>query len=462
MARQPKPTAPPLATTIRQALASGWHSLAALDTLTAARGSDARRLVHEALRALRGEGCVLEERVGRPGVEVRLAPAPVPADGQPSPEDIEEGNDPRACPECEEIHPVDDRHDGPFTPNLRRPSPPIEGEPLDAASYYDARTRDTEDAAFETWAARKIEQAGGIDALEGAHLVGESEEALAREAGALDAPASPVDQAEPVEAASRPVTALSAHLAAMGHVEEAREVEGLPTPPGPSSRCAVCDRPYARHADAAGVPYAGPEGHPFTPKPRGRPPATPSPPMPPIPNAAPAILPRVRQRRAPGPVVDVDGGRVERFRSHATPETRAMLDAVCDEADARLAAVTEPETSRVVSERRAPTKPRRIRARIEGGAVVADKGPPPCRPPLCYRDDIHEPSVQGFARPLCERHRAWVEQAGGTVTPCPACKGIEPKPLQQRCVGITHCAACMRPLETLPMGTPLAPKAETV
>lgn len=44
--------------------------------------------------------------------------------------------------------------------------------------------------------------------------------------------------------------------------------------------------------------------------------------------------------------------------------------------------------------------------------------PSGCRPPLCYRDDIHEPArVRSFARPLCERHRAWVEGAGGTVAP---------------------------------------------
>jgi len=52
-------------------------------------------------------------------------------------------------------------------------------------------------------------------------------------------------------------------------------------------------------------------------------------------------------------------------------------------------------------------------ARVEA-IVRAEMGR--CRPPLCHADDIHVPSaVRGFARPLCERHRAWVEGAGGTL-----------------------------------------------
>jgi hypothetical protein len=118
--------------------------------------------------------------------------------------------------------------------------------------------------------------------------------------------------------------------------------------PGPSSHCAVCEVVYAQHgAD---------RGHPFAPKPRGRPRAKP------IPNAAPAILPRAKQRKTPGPIVDVDGGRIER----------------AGDAEPRL--------------------------------------PKRCHPPACHADDIHDPArVRHFERPLCEAHRAWVERAGGSV-----------------------------------------------
>lgn len=417
MARQPKPTAPPLAATIRQALASDWRTLAALDTLTAARGSDARRLVHEALRALRGEGCVLEERVGKAGVEVRLAPATLPA---PRPDD----------------------GSGWGTPALDEPLSPAERERAETLLMADECT------------AAEIEELRGYEAREESSRGAR----LRREAEAVKA-----------------------------------SQEAAPPQPGPSSRCAVCEVTYARHEEARR--RGGGELHTFTPRPRGRPPAPERAPVAPIPNAAPAILPRVRQCRTPGPVVDVDGGRVERApfppcvdcgeEPGTCPEGRCrdcdiehlMTAGSCRECltwimredmagprekqhsigcslaaepcyprnaaeyiatrkmrygwtppqgwkltGCAAGAAAEPETS--MGRGDAPVLPpaqqrtaRRAEANEREAAALAQiKGPPPCRPPLCYRDDIHEPArVRGFARPLCERHRAWVEGAGGTV-----------------------------------------------
>jgi len=51
-----------------------------------------------------------------------------------------------------------------------------------------------------------------------------------------------------------------------------------------------------------------------------------------------------------------------------------------------------------------------------------------CRPPLCYRDDIHEPArIHGFARPLCEAHRRWVEGAGGTLASAADMAALHPE-----------------------------------
>ena len=87
----------------------------------------------------------------------------------------------------------------------------------------------------------------------------------------------------------------------------------------------------------------------------------------------------------------------------------------------------EPETSRGGGEDGISAEARALYQEIKAaGNVVCtlpDRSTPNvprpverCRPPLCHADDIHEPArVRGFARPLCERHRAWVEGAGGTV-----------------------------------------------
>lgn len=73
-----KPQPPPLTTTLRAALAQGWHTLDALDAMAPARGaSDKRRAVHAALGELRAAGCVLEDRVHGGRVEVRLGAPPV-------------------------------------------------------------------------------------------------------------------------------------------------------------------------------------------------------------------------------------------------------------------------------------------------------------------------------------------------------------------------------------------------
>jgi hypothetical protein len=82
-ATRPRPTAPPLAVTLRQALAQGWHTLDALEAL-AGRAPAARHRVHAALAELRAGGCALEERVTRGVAEVRLGPATLPA---PVPDD---------------------------------------------------------------------------------------------------------------------------------------------------------------------------------------------------------------------------------------------------------------------------------------------------------------------------------------------------------------------------------------
>ena len=381
-ARQPKPTAPPLATTLRAAIASDWRTLAALDTLAGARGSDARRLVHEALREIKAGGAVLEERVGRGGVEVRLVPI---ADPGPIP-GVRYGLSPEQIAEM--------------------------GGPEGVEAIF----------------AETGEEPMDLDALQ------------ARAEAHLEAaePAPPVGHAAPVEAAGAP----------------------SPPQPGPSSRCAVCGERYHGHGGEEQ------KGHPFTPKPRGRP---------------------------RGPIVAVDGGRAERSRADvldAQPDpyrvevdpalaTEASMRAEAERQkaathDARVEAIegvaaalaraaAEPETSRGeapgeqdhatcdtddarpdgssrvpalrVAAERAPGKPRVPRPRAHpvapsdgvdqsasrvGAKDVATAGDVarPCRPPLCHADDIHEPArVRGFARALCETHRRWVEGAGGTVAP---------------------------------------------
>ncbi len=95
-ARATKPTAPPLADTLRAALAAGWHTLSALEAL-AGRAAGARLRVHAALAELRAAGAVVEERIERGVAEVRLAqaapvedasvapPEPFPAPAAPLP-----------------------------------------------------------------------------------------------------------------------------------------------------------------------------------------------------------------------------------------------------------------------------------------------------------------------------------------------------------------------------------------
>ncbi len=317
-ARPHPPTAEPLAACVRQALAAGWRTLAELDRLTGARGaSDARRAVHEALRVVRAEGAVLEERVGRAGVEVRLGPAPVP------------------------LHNAAD--DGPGVvvliddlPHPFGPPAPGAGEPIDAFSYYAGRASDTEDDAFEAWAAIQADidaeppcDPDNFEGLTGmrlclgcehpAHLhvggpVGgqclaqegrgsecscaawvEPNARVAEPPTALDAPPPAAGQVPPVEAAGAPVAArehTDPHSVECRrckadpghpckgvegqapHAERAVDAEawarvqdGLPPVvkgPGPGSRCARCGTTYDRHESLK-------TGHAFEPKPRGRP-----------------------------------------------------------------------------------------------------------------------------------------------------------------------------------------------
>jgi hypothetical protein len=81
--------------------------------------------------------------------------------------------------------------------------------------------------------------------------------ALAEGHASLDATAPPVGQAAPVEP-PRERTAAE-WIASHNH-----EAAPAPKGPGPSSRCAVCDARFGWHIDSE-------KGHPFTPKPRGRP-----------------------------------------------------------------------------------------------------------------------------------------------------------------------------------------------
>lgn len=519
-ARTPKPTAPPLAVTIRQALASDWRTLAALDVLAGgARGSDARRLVHEALRVLRGEGAVLEERVGKAGVEVRLLtlPAPVPDDGR----GVEDDSDGAAY--CDEIAPLSPAASARMADLIEHPPAPSEAlralcrgenEPDDYTRFHAALAAGVEglDASAPPVGQAAPAEAVGwpvardrcatCDVPHGNHAPHDGHAFAPRE------PTDPhfvecrrckADPGHPCKGDGAPHAERAVDAEAWARVQDG--LPPAPKGPGPSSRCAVCGGYYSRHADCS----ASPAGHPFTPNPRGRPPA-PASKQPPIPNAAPAILPRVRQRRTPGPVVDVDGGRVER----ATPsEQAAILAGMREQWDAAVAEHraeregAEPETSRGRSDAqvlysaikaaglthvaladgsagnasaapvymatnagpRCPSVWRDVRCEREAGhpcgsaddpgrhhetanrdAIWTDEAaarwarlaeevretsrgvkakratvmaPPPCRPPLCYRDDIHEPArVRGFARPLCEAHRAWVEGAGGTLWSC--------------------------------------------
>ena len=356
MARQPKPQPPPLAATLRAALASDWRTLAALDTLTAARGSDARRLVHEALRALRGEGAVLEERVGRGGVEVRLLtlPAPVPDDGSGAWEPA------LICSTCGEAHEADDRHGGPFAPHLRQSSTGGEGEPVD----YNAT-----DAAADLQAGVAAMLSGGRPIweviLDGPQK-GEQEGA---------APAPPVDQAAPVEAVGGP----------------------LAPQPGPSSRCAVCGERYHGHGSEEQ------RGHPFTPKPRGRP------------RVAPVAAVASEAAAQPSTAAEPEtsrGGSEDRDDASTTDDARQRererLSGPSPRVDGQPAVPGEATDQ-------APPMARTPRAKRTAAPVhrVDVSG---CRPPLCHADDIHEPSrLRAFARPLCEAHRRWVEGAGGTL-----------------------------------------------
>ncbi len=439
-ARQPKPTAPPLAVTLRAALASDWRTLAALDTLAGARGSDARRLVHEALRGLRVEGCVLEERVGRGGVEVRLAPAVVDAEA------VEQAKLRAGIDEAYAL----DRAALDFLPHEAEPI--ADPGPIPGVRYG--------------LSSEQIAEMGGPEGVEAifAETDGEPMDIDAFQARAeayleAAAPAPPVGQAAPVEAVggpvapsrdgSRRVSVLAAHLAHYGHVEEAREIEGLPPAPkgpGPSSRCATCAQTFAYHEQHGPIVI----GHRFQPKPRGRP----------------------RARLAAAQAADPD---VEELPTPA--EQAAILDGMREQWDAAVAehrAGAEPETSRGEAPgeqdhgeqgKEQGTDVERTAAEPSGAGARASEGcsargnerggddhpdgqrapaleaggqdqgrgarlprgrgkavepvglkPSGCRPPLCHADSIHEPArVRSFARPLCETHRRWVEGAGGSV-----------------------------------------------
>jgi len=313
-ARTPKPTAPPLATAIRAALAQGWTTLATLDALAAPR-KGARAAVHAALRALAVEGVKVEERVSAGGVEVRALWAPVETLTTTAPGD---GLD-ALCPSC--------RYPMVAHPPAPAPCPfPSTLAGRMVLPSFDELIAGTVPAhgtpEYAAWfEARRV--------------------ALGVPTPALDSPAPPVGHAAPVERVGGP---------------------GAPQP-GPSSRCAVCGEQYRTHGTRCATADS-----PFTPKPRGRPRVTPV--------AAP-------------------------FRSHATPETRAMLDAVCDEADERLAAVqaTDPDVEE-------PPSPAEQKAILDGAkrdyeAAVAGQGAP-AEPETSRGGSEETPSgaAQGFADTL--------------------------------------------------------------
>ena len=454
-ARKDKPAAEPLATKVRAALAQGWHTLDALESL-AGRATGARLRVHAALGELRAAGCALEERVERGVAEVRLGAAT-----------------------------------GPDHPTLREPSPLVEGEPVDAASYYLGRGRGEEDAPPApapryTLSPETIAEMGG-PAEAAATLADEEGEVVdldAFERGArgatLDAPAPPCKPAAPVALtlpAPRPddgagdldaddqEAALDetegedarAHCSPRGKPKAetiARVAAALdaapPQPPGPSSRCARCGEQYRHHAS-----NDAPNAHPFQAKPRGRPrvaPAATSPALDaPQPTAdARAVYEAIKAAgnvrvvaadRSPG---NASGAVLYAAAPDAAEEARRMVppprcpsvwhDVQCDrEAGHPCGSADEPGRHHSAHEGRsgwtdeaatgwARRRAEEARETARGGSrgkrapaappVVA----PRCRPPACHADDIHVPSaVRGFARPLCERHRRWVEEAGGTV-----------------------------------------------
>lgn len=370
----PAPTQP-LPERIRQALAADWTSLTTLDTLTGARGSDARRAVHDALGALRGEGAVLEERVTAAGVEVRLrallaAPVEVAGAAAPAPH-----GEPDAAPVAVE------------------PSAPAEG-----AQGAAAPEREPTDPHFVECPVCRADPGHPCKGPGSPHAARAADaEAWARVQEGL----APV----PVELIliDRTPDANGDDAHYIEHGTEAMKAALPPREPGPSSRCAVCARPYARHADAAGVPYAGPGGHPFTPKPRGRP------------RVAPVAAVASEAAAQPSTAAEPEtsrGGSEDRDDASTTDDARQRererLSGPSPRVDGQPAVPGEATDQ-------APPMARTPRAKRTAAPVhrVDVSG---CRPPLCHADDIHEPSrLRAFARPLCEAHRRWVEGAGGTL-----------------------------------------------
>jgi hypothetical protein len=365
-ARQPKPTAPPLAVTLRSALAQGWHTLDALEAMAPGAPSTRRARVHAALEELRLAGMVREERFARGVAEVRELP-PV-ADGA-------------TCPACKAVVREHDDHHAWCAVGIRD------------CSWWAGRA-----GAAGPHEVVIVSPPAAVRAALTCPKCGEIHEedhclrfATLQPTPAPAAPAPPVGQSAPVEPPREPTDphfvecrrckADPGHPCkgdGAPHAERAVDAEawarvqdGLPPAPkgpGPSSRCAVCDRPYARHADAAGVPYTGPEGHPFTPKPRGRP---------------------------RGPIVAVDGGRVERSRAD-------VLDALTDpyrvEVDPALA--TEASMRAEAERQKAATHDARVEA-IEG--VAAARASAAAADPETSRGGSEEtPSgaAQGFADTL--------------------------------------------------------------
>jgi hypothetical protein len=387
MTRTRRTTMPtvPLAERIRAALTQGWHTLAALDDLTGLRGSKARAAVHEALRTIKASGAIVEEQSTSCGVAVRIVEtaAGMPEDESGKWEPASDGATacnrspcPDPCPgrgcECRAAQGFAFSSD----------------DWCNCACHYGVTIETTvhvavkpiPDNAHAVYEAIKAAGPVRVVAEDGSPGNAGTEPAYAaepdaateaarlapREPGQADAPPAERKQCPSVwhgircereeghpcnedghhETKDRSIAIWTTDAAdrwAAGEAERKAAAE-----PGPSSHCAVCEVVYAQHgAD---------RGHPFAPKPRGRPRAKP------IPNAAPAILPRAKQRKTPGPIVDVDGGRIER----------------AGDAEPRL--------------------------------------PKRCHPPACHADDIHDPArVRHFERPLCEAHRAWVERAGGSV-----------------------------------------------
>lgn len=528
---RPKPTAPPLAATLRQALAQGWHTLDALEAL-AGRATGARLRVHAALGELRGAGCALEERVERGVAEVRELP-PV-ADGA-------------TCPACKAVVREHDDHHGWCAVGIRDcgwwaargavrlatpadiadtdarfggaasafldgapmaevaaramgagattyqapRSPPVEGEPVDAASYYLGRGREEEDADLDAVRAargRALRERVIASLPPGATpreiMFAEAAEIVrmrgpAEPATALDAPVPPCEVAAPVALtlpAPRPDdgtgdldaddreaarVAIAEEEAALGEAEGedarahcsprgkpkaetiARVAAALdaapPKPPGPGSRCARpgCGKRFDQHGAPRGTVC------PFLAKPRGRPRVAPAAPSPAL--DAPAVEPPPCP-----PCVDCgeESGTCPEGRCRDCDLEHGMSAGACREchtwiiredvggplakqhakgcslADsddwhprnaAEYAAVRTARYGWAPEPRRGCEREFPI-VRVAPIVIAAPRPVGRCRPPACHADDIHVPSaVRDFARPLCERHRAWVEGAGGTV-----------------------------------------------